>query len=75
MSHFYGTVQGNRGLSSRGGSKDSGICTHTASWQGAVRVHMFYNPKLEKDIAFVELTPWNGKGTPKILYCGPVCGE
>lgn len=39
MSHFYGTVQGNRGEATRGGSKNSGMDTATASWEGSVQVH------------------------------------
>ena len=38
MSHFYGTMQGNRGSTSRCGSKASGIEAHVRGWNVGVRV-------------------------------------
>lgn len=38
MSHFYGTMQGNRGETSRGGSATSGIVSHTRGWNLGVEV-------------------------------------
>lgn len=32
MSHFYGYLQGNRGVTTRGGSRKSGISAHLRSW-------------------------------------------
>lgn len=73
MSHFYGTLQGNRGEASRGGSKDSGITSYTASWRGAVRVRLYVKDSV--DMAYVELVPWQGQGTNQLLYDGPVAGQ
>ena len=72
MSHFYGTLQGARGPASRCGSKGSGICTHAASWEGAVCANVY----LENDIdwARVSLTTWQGRGINMLLYDGPVGG-
>lgn len=38
MAHFYGEVQGNRGETSRAGSRQSGIRSHTRGWDVGVRV-------------------------------------
>lgn len=56
MAHFYGTLQGNRGEASRLGTKDSGITTYAASWEGAVRVHIWnaqvaWNNKMRRLLA------------------------
>ena len=72
MSHFYGTIQGNRGETTRGGSKDSGLTTFAASWKGAVRVDVFVNQDTGEDVARVALVPWRGRGINRILYEGPV---
>jgi len=74
MSHFYGTVQGNRGEASRGGSKDSGMETYCASWSGAVRCSAYINSD-GVDCVLVELTSWHGCGVNKLLYDGPIGGK
>lgn len=71
MSRFYGTLQGNRGETTRTGSKKSGITTYTASWAGAVRTHAYINDDGE-DWVRVEITTWRGKGDNKLLYVGPI---
>ena len=43
MSHFYGSVQGNRGQATRGGSKKSGYHATVASWDGALRIRLFHH--------------------------------
>ena len=73
MAHFYGTLKGNRGEASRLGTKASGIRTTAASWEGAVQVLLTHEDGV--DTAYVSLIPWNGKGTNKVLYSGPVSGK
>jgi len=75
MSHFYGTLQGCRGVAARCGSTDSGVTAHAASWEGAVRARVFYNKDIGKDWARVCLTPWRGCGRYRVLYNGPVDGS
>jgi len=53
MSHFYGTLQGNRGEATRCGTKKSGIETYAASWKGAIRCHTYINAK-GQDCVIVE---------------------
>ena len=75
MAHFYGTLQGSRGLATRMGTKGSGVTTYAASWQGCVIASVYYNEKTGQDMARVELGTWHGSGTNRILYEGPVSGE
>ena len=75
MSHFYGTVQGNRGEATRGGSKNSGLTTNTASWEGAVMSHVWYNEEKGEDWVTVCLRPWQGVGSNIDLYRGPISGK
>ena len=74
MSHFYGTVKGTNGEATRCGDADSGMETHTASWQGAVRVKLFVDGNTGKDWAIVELVPWRGQGTNATIYSCAVRG-
>jgi hypothetical protein len=72
MAHFYGKIQGQRGRASRLGSKASGLDVTAASWQGAVSITLRERDGI--DYATVELVTWNGAGTNRVLYDGPVDG-
>jgi hypothetical protein len=61
MSHFYGTLQGARGEATRCGTKASGITTHAAGWQGAIRVDVFVDED-GRDSFTVHLVPWQSSG-------------
>lgn len=75
MAHFYGTIRGQRGEASRLGSKASGLAVYAASWQGAVRVTLYYNSATDTDMVDVYLTTHkNGAGIERLLYSGPVSG-
>lgn len=56
MSHFYGDVQGNRGVATRGGSKDSGIEGHIRGWHTGARVECHHDDASGKDIVSVYRT-------------------
>lgn len=71
MAHFYGTVQGNRGEASRTGSKNSGMGTYCASWNGAIRCFAYINNE-GIDCVRVEKTLWHGEGEYKLLYDGEI---
>lgn len=75
MSHFYGTLKGNRGEATRCGSKDRGMLVHAASWEGAVCARVFHDEETGKDWAYVRLTDWHGRGQHRELYNGPVDGS
>lgn len=72
MAHFYGLLQGNRGQASRLGTKASGLSVTAASWSGAIDVDLYERDGV--DYARVTLKPWQGQGTRRDLYDGPVSG-
>ena len=72
MAQFRAEIQGNRGEASRLGTKSSGITTTTASWQGAVKVQLWYDEKHDRDMYMVQLIPWHGKGTSQVIVSGMV---
>lgn len=73
MAHFYGGVHGNRGgLATRLGSRESGLSTFAASWQGKVTTELY--EKGGVDYARVALAPHMGCGITQTLYDGPVGG-
>lgn len=76
MSHFYGVVDGKvqKHQATRRGFKNHGLTTTAASWEGAVRVYLYYNEAQEEDWAEVVLAPWHGKGRHLTVYHGPVSG-
>jgi len=61
MSHFYGTLQGNRGGETRCGYNSSGIVVQAAGWQGAISVDVYQNQD-KLDCYTVHLVPWQGSG-------------
>ena len=69
MSHFYGTLQGNRGEATRCGSKASGMLTYCASWSGCVCCYAYINSK-GQDCVRVERKRWHGSGKYRLLYDG-----
>jgi hypothetical protein len=75
MSHFYGTLQGNRGEATRCGHKTSGITVTGASWDGCVQTHLYYDKETNTDMVRVSLGRWRGNGTDRELYHGPVSGH
>ena len=74
MVHFIGYVRGNRREASRVGSKSSGLRVYAASWQGCVRVELWYDARTGLDIAEVSLQPWQGAGVGQDLFHGPIGG-
>lgn len=72
MAHFYGSIHGNRGKSTRLGSKDSGMSAVVASWDGAVSVRAFHDEKTGADMVAVDKMPWGGTGESKEIYYGKI---
>ena len=72
MSHFYSVTQGSRGAATRCGTKNSGLNTTAASWNGAINVVLY--EKDGKDMYRVVQTPWHGRGVTRVLAEG-VVGE
>lgn len=75
MAHFRAESQGTcGGIASRLGTKSSGITTIAQSWEGAVRVDLYYDEKNDRDMARVSLIKHRGQGTETVLWTGPVSG-
>jgi hypothetical protein len=72
MSHFYGVLQGSRGQATRCGTKNSGVETTAASWDGAIQVDLRYDEESDKNIYTVSQIPWHGQGVRKIIAEGIV---
>lgn len=70
MSRFYGTLQGQAGEVTRRGSKDTGVTAFVAGWSGAVRSSVFDHEG--EDWVQIELAPWKGVGSWRMVYRGPV---
>jgi hypothetical protein len=68
MSALYGTIEANEGLATRRGHRE--LVTHSACWNGAVRVELQHNKKTNSTSYRVELVPWHGAGENKLLAEG-----
>lgn len=75
MSHFYGTIEGNRGEATRGGTKASGLVAQVASWSGAIRVHVKYDEVTGRNHFTVYQIPWRGAGIRERIAEGIVGQE
>jgi len=70
MSTFYGTVQGNRGTATRGGSKDSGIHTSAQSWDGSIQVTLYKQEG--QTYARIYVAQGSHAGGGRLLWHGPI---
>ena len=61
MSHFYADLQGNRGPTSRGGSKISSISSHTRGWDSGINVFGYYDEVKKQDVFIVSATAGSGR--------------
>lgn len=69
MAHFYASIQGNRGESTRTGSKNSGIRGHIRGWSLGVKVYGSVDDN-GNDTFTVELTSGsNGSKQPVHIGC------
>jgi hypothetical protein len=75
VARFYGTLEADKAKVTKCGTAKTGLTSHTAGYQGAVRVTVY--DKDGQDFARVELTMWQDVGAhPAIeLYDGPISGE
>ena len=72
MAHFYGTLKGSRGEGTRCGTRDGGMTTICASWQGAIQSYAYYNESTGEDWVRVSMRTWNGRGDTFLVYEGPI---
>jgi len=67
MAHFMGTMQGNRGSTSRLGSKSSGIDAQVSGWNIGVDVRCHYDPETDSDICHIYQTGGSNRRTGEKL--------
>ena len=68
MSHFYASIEGNRGIATRCGTKSSGIQGHIRGWGVGARVRVDYDEKTDSDIVRVYRTGGSrGYGNDKLI--------
>ena len=72
MSALYGTLKGARGMATRCGHSE--LTTHSACWDGAVRVDLKYDKKTKKTTYSISLVPWQGTGESRQIADG-IFGE
>ena len=66
MTHFRGTIQGNRGGTSRLGSKNSGLTATADEWDIGATVKARYNETLKCDEIVVTIDSGSGYGNDRI---------
>lgn len=74
MAHFYGTLTGSRGGVTRCGTKNSGLETYCASYDGAIRC-VAYVDENGVDCVRIERVTWQGAGKYRLLYDGSIGGR
>ncbi|HEV2660139.1 MAG TPA: hypothetical protein VGU68_06025 [Ktedonobacteraceae bacterium] len=71
MARFYGTIQGQRGPTSRLGSVNSGLQITAQSYSGDVVVNLMVNAKTDEDWVSIHARE-HGTGVSAMLYYGPI---
>lgn len=72
MSHFYGTLRGNRGEATRCGEQGSGIHTVAASWKGCIVVDLHHDKATGEDRYTVRQGVWHGAGIHEVIAEGVI---
>jgi hypothetical protein len=73
MSALYGTIVGSKGVATRCGHRE--LISHSACWNGAVRVELKHDSVTGSTTYLVELVPWHGAGEHRFLAEGRMGGE
>jgi hypothetical protein len=73
MSALYGTIVGSKGVATRCGHRE--LISHSACWNGAVRVELKHDSVTGSTTYLVELVPWHGTGEHRFLAEGRMGGE
>lgn len=69
MSHYYGTVKGNRGSANRCGTRESGITAAARSYNGSVIVDLSYHEGDKCDMVSLYLSE-ESSTHGKLLFYG-----
>jgi|ETNvirnome_2_130_1030620.scaffolds.fasta_scaffold03350_6 hypothetical protein len=71
MSHFYASIQGNKGEATRCGTKGSGIQSHIRGWDSGVQVGALHGEKGDRFIICIT----DGSNGTRSHYVGDVTIE
>lgn len=76
MSHFYGSMKGNRGEATRQGTKNSGFYAHIRGWNVGVSVSLRHCKEKDCDVVVVHKTGGsNGGMSEKLIGEFCECGK
>ena len=67
MSHFYGDLQGNRGMATRQGTRFSGIDAHVRGWHTGARIVVTVDQLTGKDLVRVYRTGGSNNSTGELV--------
>lgn len=67
MSHFYADIEGNRGVATRGGTKNSGIDGHIRGWDTGAQVFVSHDKETGKDIVQIYRTRGSEGGRRELI--------
>ena len=70
MSHFYGTLTGGTGESTRCATKKTGLTAVAASWKGAISVRIYHEEATGRDKFEICQREWQGAGVYEPLAYG-----
>ena len=65
MSQFYASIQGNRGMATRQGTKNSGISGHIRGWQVGAEVRCYHDEETGLDTVVVYKTGGSSEYTSR----------
>ena len=71
MSHFYGTLNGSHGQATRQGTKESGLKTVAASWNGCITTYLYIDLQ-GRDCFVIEQDTWQGVGVQEVIAHGHI---
>lgn len=75
MAHFYGVIKGTgKTESTRCGTKKTELTTTAASWDGAIKVNLYYDEETKKNKFTVYQRRWHGNGVEARIADG-IVGE
>ena len=75
MAHFYGSMKGSRGETTRMGTTNSGMTAHVRGWNLGVRVYLTHNGMTGKDEVSVYRTSGSGQRGSDTLLAHYVQGD
>lgn len=72
MSHFYSSIEGNRGEATRQGTKGSGIRASCQGWEGSVIVRQYYDEEHDRDMVCISVAAGSARCGDRTLWYGPI---